>query len=82
MEIMIIPIEGTMGKEAPMAEPVRVSPEEIYQRVKKGTTLLVCGYEDDAKFKQMHLEGAISFSDFKARLASLSKDQDIVFYCA
>ncbi len=65
-----------------MAEPVRVSPQEIYQKVKDGKTLLVCGYEGDAKFKAMHLEGAISFSDFKARFASLSKDQDIVFYCA
>jgi rhodanese-related sulfurtransferase len=71
-----------MGKEAPMAEPARVSPADIYQKVKDGKILLVCGYEDDAKFKLMHLEGAISLSDFKARLASLSKDQDIVFYCA
>ena len=65
-----------------MAEPVRVSPQEIYQNVKDGNILLVCGYEDDAKFKMMYLEGAISFSDFKARLTSLPRDQDIVFYCA
>ena len=65
-----------------MAEAVRVSPQEVYQKVRDGKTLLVCGYDDDAKFKAMHLEGAISFSDFKARLASLTKDQDIVFYCA
>ena len=65
-----------------MVEPVRVSPQEVYQRVRDGKTLLVCGYEDDAKFKVMHLEGAISFSDLKARLAPLTKDQDIVFYCA
>ena len=71
-----------MGKEEAMGEAVRVSPQEVYQKVKDGKTLLVCGYEDDAKFKQLHLEGAISFSDFKARLASLSKDEDIVFYCA
>lgn len=65
-----------------MVEPVRVTPAEVYQKVKEGKTLLVCGYEDDAKFKQMHLEGAISFAEFKAKVASLSKDQDIVFYCA
>ena len=65
-----------------MTEPVRVSPQEVYQKVRDGKTLLVCGYEDDAKFKQLHLEGAISFSHFKAGIASLSKDQDIVFYCA
>jgi hypothetical protein len=71
-----------MGKEEAMVEAVRVSPQEVYQKVRDGKTLLVCGYEDEAKFKQLHLEGGISFSDFKARLASLSKDQDIVFYCA
>lgn len=65
-----------------MAEPLRVSPAEIYQNVKDGKTLLVCGYEDDARFKQMHLEGAFSFAEFKAKLPSLSKDQEIVFYCA
>ncbi len=65
-----------------MGEPVRVSPAEIYQKVRDGQTLLVCGYEDDAKFKQMHLEGAISFSEFKAKLTSLTKGQEIVFYCA
>jgi len=71
-----------MGKEEAMVEAVRVSPQEVYQKGRDGKTLLVCGYEDDAKFKVMHLEGAISFSGFKARLASLSKDQDIVFYCS
>ena len=65
-----------------MAEVVRVSPAEVYQKVKDGKTLLVCGYDDDVKFKQMHLEGAVSFGEFKGKLASLSKDQDIVFYCA
>ncbi len=65
-----------------MPELVRVSPAEVYQKVKDGKTLLVCGYEDDAKFNQMHLEGAISFAEFKGKLASLAKDQDIVFYCA
>ncbi len=65
-----------------MAEVVRVSPADVYQKVKGGKTLLVCGYDDDVKFKQMHLEGAISFAEFKGKLATLPKDQDIVFYCS
>jgi hypothetical protein len=65
-----------------MAEPVRVSPAEIYRNVKDGKTLLVCGYEDDATFRSMHLEGAMSFAEFETKLGSLSKEQDIVFYCA
>ena len=65
-----------------MAEPKRVTPEEIYQRLKSGAVLLVCAYEDDAKFKRMQLQGAISLNDFKSRLPYLAKDQEIVFYCA
>jgi hypothetical protein len=63
-----------------MAEPERVAPEEIYQRLKSGTVLLVCAYDDDAKFRRMQLEGAISFNKFKSKLPSLPKDQEIVFY--
>ena len=63
-----------------MADPVSVSPSEIYQKVKDGKVLLVCAYDDDARFNQLHLEGGISFSEFKKKLPSLSKDQEIVFY--
>jgi hypothetical protein len=63
-----------------MAGPKRVTPEEIYQRLKSETVLLACAYEDDAKFRRMHLEGAISLNEFKLRLPSLPKDQEIVFY--
>jgi hypothetical protein len=59
----------------------RITPEEAYRKVKAGDILLVCGYEEDAKFKEMQLEGAISFNEFQAKLPSLSKDQEIVFYC-
>lgn len=64
-----------------MAEPVRVTPKEVYQKLKSGTTLLVCAYDDDATFRQMKLEGGISLNEFKSRLPLLSKDQEIVFYC-
>jgi rhodanese-related sulfurtransferase len=64
-----------------MAEPERISPEEVNKKLKAGTVLFVCAYEDEEKFRMMHLEGAISFSEFKKRLPSLSKDQEIVFYC-
>jgi len=65
-----------------MAEPIRVSPEEVRQKVSSGSALLVCAYEDEEKFKLVHLKGAISFAEFKSKLSSLSKDQEIVFYCA
>ncbi len=65
-----------------MAEPERISPEETYREMKSGEAFLVCAYDDEKKFKAMHLEGAMSLDDFKKRLPSLSKEQEIVFYCA
>ena len=65
-----------------MKEPERISADEVYQKLKSGTVLLVCAYEDEAPFKKMQLEGAISFDEFRSKLPSLSKDQEIVFYWA
>jgi len=36
-----------------------------------GTALLVCAYENDAKFRQAALDGAVSLNDFERRMASL-----------
>jgi hypothetical protein len=63
-----------------MSEPERVTAEEVYNRLKSGKALLVCAYEDELKFKAMQLEGAISLNEFKSKLPSLAKDQEIVFY--
>jgi len=65
-----------------MTEPERVSPKEAYEKLKAGAAIVVCAYEDDKKFKALHLEGAISFNEFRSKLPSLSKDQEIDFYCA
>ena len=65
-----------------MAEPKRIPVNEAYQKVKSGRALLVCGYDDEAKFKMMCLEGALSLKEFEARIPKLSKDQEIIFYCA
>ena len=63
-----------------MAEPERITPEEAYQKLKNGKALLVCAYEDEERFRKLQLEGAISLNAFKSRVASLSRDQEIVFY--
>ena len=65
-----------------MTDPIRVSPEEVREKVANGTALFVCGYDDEDKFRQNHLEGALSFAEFESRLPSLTKDQEIIFYCA
>ncbi len=65
-----------------MEEPERIGAEETYQKVKDGTALLVCAYDDDAKFRTVPLEGAIPWSAFQSSASTLSKDQEIIFYCA
>lgn len=65
-----------------MAEIERIAPEEVYQRLRSGTLLLVCAYEDEEKFKELKLEGAMSLNAFKLKLPTLNKDREIVFYCA
>lgn len=63
-----------------MTEPKRVTPEEVRQKLESGTVLLVCAYDDENKFKQMRLQGAISLNEFKSELPSLAKDHEIIFY--
>jgi len=65
-----------------MSEPIRISPQEARQKVTAGQALLVCAYDDADKFTTHHLEGALSFSEFRARLPGLAKNQEMIFYCA
>jgi hypothetical protein len=63
-----------------MTEPVRIPAEVVRQKVLSGTTLLVCAYDNDEKFRKMRLEGAISYGEFLSKISSLSKEQEIIFY--
>lgn len=65
-----------------MMDPVRISPKEAKEKMGSGTALLVCAYADEEKFKKNRLQGAISADEFKKKLVSLSKDAEIIFYCA
>ena len=65
-----------------MAEPQRIPPEEVRNKVRDGLALLVCAYEDRGKFENLLLEGAISIQAFRERLPDLPRDQEIIFYCA
>ena len=65
-----------------MAMVARITPQEAHARVSAGRALLVCAYEDPARFAELRLEGAISIPEFRARRDSLPRDQEIIFYCA
>jgi hypothetical protein len=63
-----------------MIEPERIPPEEARKRVSSGAAIFVCAYDDEEKFKRIHLEGSMSFDEFRERIATLSRDQEIIFY--
>lgn len=65
-----------------MAEAIRITPEETFQKLRAGKALLVCAYDSEERFRSLQLDGAISLSEFRAKLPSLPKDQEIIFYCA
>jgi rhodanese-related sulfurtransferase len=65
-----------------MDEVTRVTPEEIHPKLRSGEALLVCAYDDEAKFQRLRLEGAISLEAFKSLRPALPRDREIVFYCA
>jgi len=60
----------------------KVTPQDIFDKVQSGEVMLVCAYDSEDKFRQVHLEGAISLGEFKAKEDELGKNQEIVFYCA
>ena len=63
-----------------MTEPVRILPEAAVKKVLSNEAILVCAYEEEEKFRKMHLDGALSLNEFKNRASSLSKEQAIIFY--
>ncbi len=60
----------------------KVTPQDIFNKVQSGEVMLVCAYDSEDRFRQVHLEGAISLGEFKANGGELCKNKEIVFYCA
>jgi hypothetical protein len=65
-----------------MPAPKRIRPEDAQRKHATGEALLVCAYEDDAKCEKLRLEGALTLGQLQKRLSGLSKDRELLFYCA
>jgi hypothetical protein len=39
-----------------MAEAIRITPEETYQKLRAGKALLVCAYNNEERFRNLQLE--------------------------
>jgi len=60
----------------------RITVEEARQKVVTGESLFVCAYDDDTRFNQLRLDGAVSLKEFQSHLAELPRYKEIIFYCA
>jgi rhodanese-related sulfurtransferase len=60
----------------------RIDPTTAHEHVHSGKALLVCAYDSEEKYRENHLEGAISFFELEARKSQIPKDREIIFYCA
>lgn len=65
-----------------MANVIRITPEETFQKQRAGKVLLVCAYGSEEQCRNPQLDGAVFLSEFRTKLPALPKDQEIVFYCA
>jgi hypothetical protein len=64
-----------------MAEIRRIPPQEVRSRVQAGRSLFICAYDSEEMCGRMLLEGAITLGELNSRLAGMSRDQDLIFYC-
>jgi hypothetical protein len=63
-----------------MADIQRLDAQQAHTKAKSNQALLVCAYEDEAKCRMLNLDGSVSFANFKSRVNSLPKSQEIIFY--
>ena len=61
-----------------MADIGRISVKQA--RGKAHQALLVCAYENEVKHRMFNLDRSVSLVNFRSRLASLPKTQEIIFY--
>jgi|SRR5215471_2455616 len=67
-----------LAQGANMADIERINVKQARERARQA--LLVCAYENEAKYRIFNLDGSISLANFRSRLASLPKTQEIIFY--
>ncbi len=60
----------------------RTAATDAHARVNTGDALLVCAYGSEKKCRDRALEGSISLTAFETRAPTLSKDQELIFYCS
>ncbi|WP_243372131.1 ArsR family transcriptional regulator [Geotalea sp. SG265] len=65
-----------------MGDIPRTTVSDARQRVEEGRALLACAYESEEVCKGMLIAGAMTLAQFRERVPTLDKGQEVIFYCA
>jgi rhodanese-related sulfurtransferase len=60
----------------------RIDVTQARHDVEVSDALLVCAYDNQEKFEKYQLAGAISLDELRSQENSLSKERELIFYCA
>lgn len=60
----------------------KINVKQARNDVEVSDALLVCAYDSQEKFEANHLEGAIALDELQSKEDSLSKQRELIFYCA
>jgi hypothetical protein len=60
----------------------RITAEQARADVEKGSALLVCAYDSEAKYRENYLPEAISLDALRAQENSIPRNREIIFYCS
>ena len=60
----------------------RIDPQAARVHIASSNALLVCAYDSAEQCQANRIGDPITFADLEAKAASLSRSQEIIFYCA
>lgn len=60
----------------------KIDPKQAKHDAGVGDALIVCAYDSQEKYEANHLQGAISLDELQSRESDLSKERELIFYCA
>jgi len=71
---------GKYHRAIDSSEIIRLSPQKTRKLVKAGQAYLVCAYGDEATFRKIALEGALSLRAFRKRHPKFPSDRLVIFF--
>jgi hypothetical protein len=69
-------------EEESMKKPKGIDPTQAREKVQSGRARLVCAYDEEEKCRKILLDGATTMSRFREEMPRVSKDEEIILFCA